>query len=77
MDGTPISRTYFTQQLNISLIGCGLDTKLYKGHSFRIGAATTTAIDGVSEQKIRAMGRWSSNAFKIYIRIPMIKFQML
>ena len=66
MDGTPISRKYFTQQLNISLIGCGLDTKLYKGHSFRIGAATTAALEGVSEEKIKVMGRWSSNALKIH-----------
>ena len=35
---------------------CGLDTLKYKGHSFRIGAATFAAECGFSDAQIRAMG---------------------
>jgi len=73
MDGSAVSRAFFTEQLNLSLIWCGLDIKLYKGHSFRIGAASTAFANGVSEAKIKAMGRWSSDAYKKYIRVPVLK----
>ena len=39
MDQRPISRQYFTQQLNLCFKWCGKDTAQYKSHSFRIGAA--------------------------------------
>lgn len=70
MDGLPISRQYFTQQLRSALAFCNLDLHLYKAHSFRIGAATTAASQGFSELQIQSMGRWNSGAFKKYIRIP-------
>ena len=72
MDGTPMSRSFFTQQLNLSLVWAGCSTSCYKGHSFRIGAASTALTAGIAEAKIQSMGRWSSNACKRYIRIPML-----
>ena len=39
-------------------------------HSFRIGAATVAARNGVPDHLIQAMGRWSSNAYQLYIRTP-------
>ena len=48
---------------------CGLNTKVLKGHSFRIGAATSAALRGVSDAQVRAVGRWASDAFRKYIRI--------
>ena len=39
-------------------------------HSFRIGAATTAAAAGYPRWLIQALGRWSSNCYKDYIRIP-------
>ena len=48
---------------------CNLDPNGYKGHSFRIGAATYAAEQGVSDDKIRHLGEWKSDAFKKYIRI--------
>lgn len=47
----------------------GLNSNLYKGHSFRIGAATHFASLGYSEQYIQKLGRWHSNALQRYIRI--------
>ncbi|XP_052806562.1 uncharacterized protein LOC128235807 [Mya arenaria] len=72
-DGSQVSRTFFSSNLRASLIFCGCDTTLYKGHSFRIGAATSAAEQGISESQIQEMGRWKSSAFKKYIRIPMLQ----
>jgi hypothetical protein len=73
MDKTPISRQFFTNQLQLSLKWCNKDIKNYKGHSFRIGSASHASSTGVSDEHIQLMGRWNSNAFKKYIRIEMFK----
>ena len=39
-------------------------------HSFRIGAATTAASAGYPRWLIQALGRWTSNCYRDYIRIP-------
>ena len=72
MDGSPISRTYFTKQLNLSLASAGCSTTRYKGHCFRKGAATSALSLGIAESKIQTTGRWSSNAYKRYIRTTML-----
>ena len=56
-DGRPLVKTAFV----------GLDSSRYAGHSFRIGAATTAASVGL---EIRALGRWNSSAFLVYVRTP-------
>ena len=48
---------------------CGLSSEVFEGHSFRIGAATSAAFRGESDAPIRAAGRWSSDAFRKYIRV--------
>ena len=68
-DGSPVSRSVFTEKLSTVLKFCGLDPSRYKGHSFRIGAASYAADRGMSDAQIRSMGRWKSNAFLKYIRI--------
>ncbi|XP_053395191.1 uncharacterized protein LOC123542500 isoform X3 [Mercenaria mercenaria] len=70
-DNSQVTRSFFCTKLQMSLTWAGYSTDFYKGHSFRIGAASQAAFSGVPEEKIRLMGRWSSNAFKKYIRIPM------
>ena len=42
--------------------------KSFGGHSARAGGATYYASLGLSESIIQAIGRWSSHAWKIYIR---------
>lgn len=66
---TPVNRLVFDRHLHRSLSFCHLDSSRYKGHSFRIGAATFAAESNFSDARIRALGRWSSNAFRKYIRI--------
>lgn len=73
MDGVPVSRQFFTDQLRLALSFCNLNLHHYQTHSFRIGAATTAAARGFSELQIQHMGRWKSNAFKKYIRIPTLQ----
>ena len=69
MDGTPMLRREFDLSLKHLLELCNLSSKVFKGHSFRIGAATSAALRGDSDAQIRAAGRWSSDAFRKYIRI--------
>ena len=67
--GAPVSYSYFNSSLKSLLSYVGLSLNVYKGHSFRIGAATAAAARGVSLSVIQSMGRWKSNAFKNYIRM--------
>ncbi|CAC5415184.1 unnamed protein product [Mytilus coruscus] len=68
VDATPLHRPDFDRILHKCLASCGLDSSRYKGHIFRIGAATDAAERGLSDSQIRSMGRWKSNAFQKYIR---------
>ena len=64
----PVKRAKFNEQLRGALQFCHFCLKQFKSHSFRIGAATTAAAQGMSESQIRSLGRWSSDAFMKYIR---------
>lgn len=67
--GIPVSRDEFSSRLQTAVRYCGLDSSRYKGHSFRIGAASHAAEQGMSDARIRILGRWNSNAFHKYIRV--------
>lgn len=67
--GNPILRKEFDYSLKLILNFCGLNTDRFKGHSFRIGAASEAASNGKSDAEIRLLGRWASDAFRKYIRI--------
>lgn len=66
----PVSYQFFSSCLKNSLAWAGVCTHQYTSHSFRIGAASTAAASGVSDEEIQQMGRWKSLAFKRYIRLP-------
>ena len=69
-DGQPLSRDHFVHYLKEALGRCGIDSGRYSGHSFRIGVATTAAQAGVPDHLIKAMGRWNSEAYQVYIQSP-------
>ena len=71
-DGSAVKREVFTRQLKGALAFCDLDCSSYKSHSFRIGAASLAAENGMSDAQIRGLGRWKSDAFKLYIRSPTV-----
>ncbi|XP_019613576.1 PREDICTED: uncharacterized protein LOC109461637 [Branchiostoma belcheri] len=68
-NGRPVSADLFARTLKTSLEHLGLDTHKITPHSFRIGAATWAAMQGVPDSLLRSLGRWSSDAFKHYIRL--------
>ena len=61
-DGSHPTRAWFDAKL-FSFVD-----KSFGGHSARAGGATFYAGLGLSESIIMALGRWSSEAWKIYIR---------
>jgi hypothetical protein len=61
-DGSHPTRAWFDSKL-FSFVD-----KSFGGHSARAGGATYYASLGLSESIIMALGRWSSEAWKIYIR---------
>ena len=75
-DGTPLTRHYFNEQLRNTLQFIGLNTNLYKSHSFRIGGATYYAELGLSDAQLRTLGRWKSEAFLRYIRTQRMNLAM-
>lgn len=40
----------------------------FSSHSFRIGAATVAARNGLPDHQIQALGCWTSFAYQLYIR---------
>lgn len=61
-DGSYPSRSWFSTRLR-KHFGPNIS-----GHSMRAGGATALAAAGVPDDRIRAMGRWSSDAYQVYIR---------
>lgn len=61
-NGTVPTRSWFEAKF------FGLVGREFGGHSARAGGATYYAGLGLSDAIIQALGRWSSEAFKIYIR---------
>ena len=66
--GSIATRSWFHHHLRQVLALSGLPPHLYSGHSFRIGAASSAARQGLSDHLIRVLGRWSSQAYHTYIR---------
>ncbi|KAK3730899.1 hypothetical protein QZH41_012612 [Actinostola sp. cb2023] len=68
-DGQPLSREQLSNWLRSIFATTGVDGN-FSSHSFRIGAATVAANNGVLNHTIQALGRWTSNAYLAYIRTP-------
>ena len=66
-EGSPVARATFVAAVRVALLAAGISSEGYAGHSFMIGAATSAARAGVLAHLIKAMGRWSSDAFMVYL----------
>lgn len=65
-EGQPLTRYQFITILN-RYLDMGVNSSDYNSHSFRKGAATTLALQGVDSDTIKGLGRCCSNAFRFYI----------
>ena len=68
LDGSVLTRYQFQAVLRKAAQFLGWQPQKFASHSFRIGAATTAAMNGVTESAIMKKGRWKSGAVKSYIR---------
>ena len=69
-DGRPLTRLALVSEVRAALTVAGIDPAPYSGHSFRIGAATSAAAAGIEDAVIKTLGRWRSDAYQTYVRLP-------
>ena len=69
LNRTPLTRFQVSSILKSALNFVHLNANDFNTHSFRIGAATSFAIQGKSDEQIKKLGRWKSSAFNKYIRL--------
>lgn len=69
-DGSGLHRQQLVTTLRSALTDQGFNSSQYCGHSFRIGAATTAAQNGIADCTIKMLGRWESTAYQLYVRTP-------
>ena len=67
--GQPLSRQLLTSWLRQIVASAGFPGN-FSSHSFQIGAVTVAARWGIPDHLIQALGRWTSNAYQLYIRTP-------
>ena len=68
-DGSPLTASLFNKILEHRLYGY-LNNHKISAHSFRSGAASMMANLGYSDKDVKAVGRWSSRAFELYVKLP-------
>ena len=64
---SPLDRQHLTNTICHLLLKTKYSHHQYSSHSFRSGTATTAAAEGISDWLIKILGRWSSNAYQVYI----------
>jgi len=76
-DGKPMTSKFAQRILKDLLKRAGFDESLWQfGLSLRRGGATTLAASGVPDRVIRAMGRWKSGAYRLYIDLQLHEKEM-
>ncbi len=66
--GKMATHFWFHKHLREVLSISGISPEHYSGHSFHIGAASSATRLRISDQTIQVLGRWSSQAYRSYIR---------
>ncbi|CDO73030.1 hypothetical protein BN946_scf185007.g84 [Trametes cinnabarina] len=62
----PLTRRAFLARVKVAALGIGLPN-VY-GHSLRIGGTLEYLLRGLSFETVKAIGRWKSEAFTLYLR---------
>ena len=65
--GFPFSKQFLLTKLHELLLQAGIPTLGFSGHSIRKGAAVTVAMNGISRDNIKLLGRWKSDAIDVYL----------
>lgn len=68
-EGKTMTYESFRRLLKQAIMQAKLEGK-FSPHSFRIGGATELAMQKVPPHVIKAMGRWSSDCYQRYVRLP-------
>ena len=68
-DGRFLTRARLVMEVKEAISAAGVDSSPYSGHSFRSGAATTAARQGIAEATIQKLGRWKSSAYQLELYI--------
>ena len=68
--GTVLTRHRLNHLISELAARSAVEAGRYSSHSFRMGAASAAAAAGIPEWKIQALGRWSSDCYKRYVRLP-------
>lgn len=64
-----VTRFQDSSMLKSTLRFLNINEHDFNTHSFRIGAATSFILRGKSDDDIKQMGQWKSNAHMSYVRI--------
>jgi hypothetical protein len=65
---TTFTRTALVKTLRTRLNEAGINDAQYSGHSLRRGAAQHASDNGMLDEHIQTLGRWSSAAFQLYFK---------
>ena len=68
LNGTVVTSASFVKMLRQHLRLLHIDCKQFSRHSLRRGAAVSAKASGASDELIKLLGHWSSDAYKIYLR---------
>ncbi len=66
----PVNKIWFVVEIRSTLKNLGYSQDKYVGNSYRIGAATTVAQNGLEDSVIQTVCRWHSSAFLQHIKTP-------
>ena len=69
--GQYLTRALMSRLVKNTFKANNINSDHYSSHSFRIGAATTAASAGIPDRTIKTLGRWSSDCYQRYIRLPL------
>lgn len=76
-NGSLVLRGRFVKWLKLQIKLLGLDSSMFSGHSLRIGAAVSASRRGLSDDLIKRLGRWRSDAYLLYTKYTPLDVQKL